>query len=128
MARHSALSIAFMLHSAAESPVQSLTSFIHDRGGRPLARFPSTFPSKTSLTTPSCRLVWPKNFNFLLLMVFNNVGRTSNKSHTSALVFLSLKLTFPIRRNVHISKAFILLSRSLFKVHVSHPYNTAECT
>ena len=127
MVRHSSRSLALPLHSVAERPVHPLMSFIHVLGGRPLGLVPSTLPSRICFCIDSWRFVCPKYFSFFVLMVFNKLGCTSRISQTSLLVFLSVQLIFPRRRNVHISKALILSSEVLLRVHVSDPYRSVEC-
>ena len=119
--RQTSRSVAALVQSDRPMPVQAFTSSSHLLGGLPLPLFPCTLPSKSSFLSEWCRLMWPKYASFLCLMSDNNFLCTCRRLHTSSFVTLSVHLTLAIFLRVHISKALILFSMSLFNIHVSQP-------
>ena len=126
--RHTSRFSTSLVHSARLCPVQDLMSSVHFLSERPHCRLPSTPPSSISLHMVECLLICPKYFNFRDFIVLSISWLMFIRLHTSLFVFLSFQLILPILLIVNISKALIVLSNSLFKVHVSEPYSSTERT
>ena len=126
MTRHSSRLLAFLVLRDIGCEVHSLMLSIQVILCLPLALFPSTFPSIITLHMLLWRCMWPKYFNFLILIFASRSGFVCMMLHTSLLVFISFQLILPMRLRHHISKAFIFFSRVLVSVQVSDPYMKTE--
>ena len=116
--RHKSLCSASLVHSARLCPDHSLILSHHCARGLPLGLLPSIRPSKMFFMIESWRLVWPKNFIFLVLIVFIKDLSTPTFFKTSSFFIFSFQLTLPMRRRNHISQASILSINDFVRVHV----------
>jgi len=120
--QQSVRSCASLTHSAYDLwLVHPLISSIHILLGLPRCLLPSTFPSSNNVCKELLRIMWPKYYSFLFIMIFNKLLLHLAMFNTSSFVLWFTQAIFKIRLNVHISNASILFSNVLDKVHVSHP-------
>jgi len=116
MALHKVLSFASLTHSAYDLLlVHPLISSIHILLGLPRCLLPSTFPSSNNVCKELLRIMWPKYYSFLFIMIFNKLLLHLAMFNTSSFVLWFAQAIFRIRLNVHISNASILFANVFLK-------------